>query len=326
MRKNVKTCVTCTKDKVFSYFDTNHSIFEGLIISISQVIYEIDTQQGLAKLYHRTPDSTGFPVLFIHGFGSNSDIWFAFDDSLGNYFINNKMDCWALNLSNAISGNIQTLAHEDLLAAVDFIYKERNQRVLIVSHSMGGIITRVFTSSHLSHPYPLQQIERMVQGVALLTVPNHGVGSADISRIEETVKLLHSFIKSDQEPLAADFGLGFIQLTPKSHLITSLNEPLPLNSNIIWLNAVGSYDKVVPLNSALFKESEVDQIPHFFQQEFPCDHMVYPFSKTIKKIVRVIPQIIESSKLESRIRIYPAIHRYQPVGDWILKHLVKPLG
>jgi len=234
------------------------------------------------------------------------------------------MDCWALNLSNAISGNIQILAHEDLLTAVDFIYKERNQRVLIVSHSMGGIISRVFTSSHFNHPYPLQKIERMIQGIVLLTVPNHGVGSTDISRIEETVKLLHSFIKSDQEPVAADFGLGFIQLTPKSHLITSLNASLPLNPNISWLNVVGSFDKVVPLQSALFTESEITQIPHFSQQEFPCDHMVYPFSKTIKKIVKVIPQIIESSKLESRMKIYPAIHRYQPVGDWILEKLVNP--
>ncbi|UCE14443.1 MAG: alpha/beta hydrolase, partial [Candidatus Heimdallarchaeota archaeon] len=107
---------------------------EGFIISITQAIYEIDTQQGLAKLHHRTLDSSGSPVLFIHGFGSNAGVWFAYKNSLGNYFKEQQLDCWALNLSNAISGNIKGLAHEDLLAAVNFIYNERNQQpVLIVS-------------------------------------------------------------------------------------------------------------------------------------------------------------------------------------------------
>lgn len=257
----------------------------------------------------------------IHGFGSNSDIWFAHNDSLGNYFIQKKMDCWALSLSNSTSGNIHTLAHEDLLTAIDFIYKQRKKQVIIVSHSMGGIISRVFTSPHFKHPYPLHKIEKMVRGIVLLSVPNHGVGTGDISRIEETVKILRSFIKYDQEPVAADFGLGFIQLTPKSKLIKALNRSLPLNPNISWLNAIGSFDKVVPVKSALFKESEISAIPHFSQKEFPCDHMTFPFTTTIQKIVKAIPQFIEATKLESRIKIYPTIHRYQAVGEWILEQL-----
>ena len=231
-----------------------------------------------------------------------------------------NLDCWALNLSNAVSGNIQTLAHEDLLTAIDFINNEQKQRVLIVSHSMGGIISRVFTSPNFNHPYPLPKIEDMIRGIALLTVPNHGVGTGDISRIEETVTKLRRFLKDDQEPIAADLGLGFIQLTPKSQLIRVLNKYIPLNPNITWLNAVGTFDKVVPLNSALFEDEETTDIPHFSQKEFPCDHMVFPFSSTIKKIVKAIPQFIDSTKLESRIKIYPAIHRYQAVGDWILEY------
>ena len=231
------------------------------------------------------------------------------------------MDCWALNLSNSISGNIHTLAHEDLLTAIDFIYKERKKQVIIVSHSMGGIISRVFTSPHFNHPYPLDKIESMVRGIVLLSVPNHGVGTGDISRIEETVKILRSFIKNGHEPVAADFGLGFIQLTPKSKLIKALNRSLPLNPHISWLNAVGSFDKVVPLKSALFEESETENIPYFNQREFPCDHMVYPFSSTIKKIIKAIPPLFENKNKKSRIKIYPAIHRYQAVGEWILEQL-----
>lgn len=257
--------------------------------------------------------------MFIHGFGSNAEIWFAYDDSLGNYFKVNHMDCWALNLSNAVTGNIKTLAHEDVLTAVDFIYKECNQAVLIVCHSMGGIISRYFTSPYVDHPYPLKTIVQMIRAIVLLTVPNHGVDAGDISRIEETVNVLRNFLTDDQEPLAADLGLGFFQLTRNSKLLQSLNTLPPLNPNLKWLNAVGTYDKVVPRNSALFEEFEFSNLPKFSQQEFPCDHMVYPFTSTISKVIKAIPQFIESAK--HVIKIYPAIHRYEPVGNWILNQI-----
>ena len=47
--------------------------------------------------------------------------------------------------------------------------------------------------------------------------------------------------------------------------------------------------------------------------------MVYPFTSTIKKVIKAIPQFIESAK--HVIKIHPAIHRYQPVGDWILEQV-----
>lgn len=229
------------------------------------------------------------------------------------------MDCWALNLSNAVTGNIKTLAHEDVLTAVDFIYKERKQAILIISHSMGGIISRFFTSPHVDHPYPLQLIEPMIKAIVLLTVPNHGVEAGDISRIEETVNVLRNFLKEDHKPLATDLGLGFFQLAQKSHLLQSLNALPPLNPKITWFNGVGTYDKVVPRKSALFVEQEFRNQPKFFQKEFPCDHMVYPFTSTLNKVIKAIPQFIESAK--HVIKIYPAIHRHQPVADWILDHL-----
>ena len=273
----------------------------------------------MAKLFHRTPDSAGPPVLFIHGFGSNAQIWFSYDDSLGNYFKSKQLDCWALNLSNAITGNIKKLAHEDVLTAIDFIYKQRKKSVLIVCHSMGGIISRYFTSQYVDHPYPLKVIESMIKAIVLLTVPNHGVDTGDISRIEETVSFLRDFLKDDHEPIAPDLGLGFFQLTRNSHLLQSLNTLPPLNPNLTWLNAVGTYDKVVPRNSAFFEEFEYINLTKFSQKEFPCDHMVYPFTSTISKVIKAIPQFIESAK--HVLKIYPAIHRYQPVGDWIMDQL-----
>ncbi|MHA2225227.1 MAG: alpha/beta hydrolase [Candidatus Hodarchaeales archaeon] len=283
------------------------------------MIYEIDTQQGIARLFHRTPDSKDSPpVLMVHGFGSNSEVWFAHKKSLGNYFVNQNMDCWALDLSNDIYGNIYTLAHEELLAATNYIFKKRNQPIILVTHSMGGIISRFFTSPHFKHPYPLQKIEKFFRGIALLTVPNHGVGSGDISRLEETVVYLRKILKTEK-PILPDFGLGFIQLTPKSHLISSLNLDPPLNPTISWLNAAGSFDRVVPPKSALFEDNEINKIPHFDQQEFPCDHMTLPFTETIQKVMNAVPDFIEKQTLEERLKIRPAIHRFPAIGKWILE-------
>jgi hypothetical protein len=264
----------------------------------------------------------------LHGFGSSADVWFRYEDSLGNYFSNLDCDCWALNLSNAVSGNIITLAHEELLTSLDFIYRKKQQSVVLVAHSMGGIISRVLTSPHFSHPYKLDRTNEILKGIALLTVPNHGVGSTDLSKIEETVNFFRRMFKSDNQdfkPTAPDFGLGFAQLSLKSQLLSKLNQPLPLNPNIKWLNAVGIYDRVVPLTSACFEAEEIQNIPYFNQQEFPCDHMVFPFSGILKKLTNAIPEGTSAtlSSLETKIKIYPAIHRYDKVGHWINEKLIK---
>ncbi len=299
--------------------------FEGTIISIKRAIYEIETDQGLAKLFHLTPHYSGSnnPILFLHGFGSNASVWYNFKDSLGHFFQSNKLDCWSLGLSNAVSGDIQLLAHQDLLTAVHFIYQRRNRPLVIIAHSMGGIIVRVFSSPHLNHPYPLQKIEKMIKGIVLLTVPNHGVALTDIKQIEETVRLIQNFIAS-KETLAPDLGLGFIQLVSKSQLLEKINSKPPLNPHIhTWINAVGSFDRIVPLKSALFTKKEIDQIPagNLIQKEFPCDHMTFPLANKIQKMTQSIP-LLENALKDTVFHIYPAIHRFPEVGELILKELI----
>ena len=263
----------------------------------------------------------------IHGFGSSANVWFSDKNSLGFFFQDQGYDCWALHLSNDVSGEILTLAHEELLTAVHHIFTTKNQQVIIVAHSMGGIITRVFTSPHFEHPYPLNKIEKMIEGVALLAVPNHGVEAGDISQIESTVKTIRDMLapeKKDEElSLPADLGLGFVQLTHKSQLIQRLNQPLVLNPNIRWINAVATYDKIVPRESALFKPEEIKKLNDFKQREFPCDHMAYPGASTLKKVAKVIDIVTTSSKLDEKIPIYPAIHRSTEVGQWIESELIK---
>ncbi len=282
-------------------------------MSIIRVIYEIETSHGTAELYHVTRKSKGSPVLFVHGFGSNADIWFAYNDSLGNYFQKRGMDCWSLHLSNATTGNILSLANEDLYAAIDFIHDEKKQKILVIAHSMGGIIARVLTSPQFEHQFPLATLESKIKGIALLTVPNHGAEIGDIQKLEESADQLRNYLKWEKS-ITPDFDLGFIQLTSKSKLIRTLNTNPYLNPNITWLNAVGKYDHIVPVKSASFSPKEVD-IPSFEQRGFKSDHMVYPFAHTLQKIADKIGEL--ATIFGSSFKLYPAIHRTTEVGDWI---------
>ena len=274
---------------------------------ISQIIYEIETNHGFANLHHRTLDCDGPPILMLHGFGSSEAIWFNSPASLGNYFAERGVDCWTLNLSNAISGDIISLAHEDLFTALNFIYNRKRNPIVIVAHSMGGIITRVLTSPNFSHSYSLKDIEEQISGIALLTVPNHGVDAGNVSQIEDLANRILKILKPESTPFQSDFGLGFVQLVKTSLLIKTLNETPQLNQNIKWINAIGKYDEVVPRTSALFDISTL-QNTSVVQEEFPCDHMVYPLSQTLEKVMK----------------IYPAIHRSKEVGQLIYETFISP--
>jgi len=281
--------------------------------NISRVIFEIETSQGLADLIHVTRLSRYPPVLFLHGFGSNADVWFAHQNSLGNFFKNRHFDCWSLHLSNATVGNIQSLADEDLYSAISFIFDKTQQPVLLVTHSMGGIIARVLTSPHFEHSFSLAKLEAMVKGIVLLTVPHHGVDAGDIKKLEETAHQIRDYFKINKR-ISADFGLGFIQLLSESRLLAELNSPPALNPNIKWLNAIGKHDHVVPISSATFSPSEISA-SFFEQKSFDCDHMVYPFNSILQKITGRLSDI--ATIFSSSIRIYPAIHRAPEVGEWI---------
>jgi pimeloyl-ACP methyl ester carboxylesterase len=277
-------------------------------------MYEIETSQGVAGLYHVTRKSSGLSVLFVHGFGSNADIWFAYNDSLGNFFKKRGFDCWSLRLSNATTGNILSLANEDLSTAISFIHEKKKQEVLIIAHSMGGIIARVLTSPQFEHPFPLATLESKIRGIALLTVPNHGAEIGDIKKLEESTQQLRNYLKWERS-VSPDFDLGFIQLTSKSTLIQNLNTSPTLNPNITWLNAVGKHDHIVPVKSASFSPSEVT-IPSFEQRGFNSDHMVYPFASTLQKIADKIGEL--ATIFGSSFKLYPAIHRTPEVGEWIV--------
>ncbi|MFX1507558.1 MAG: esterase/lipase family protein [Promethearchaeota archaeon] len=260
-------------------------------MSFERAIYEIKTKHGTARLINKTVDREGIPVLFVHGFGSSPENWFKYPDSLGQFFLEKaEIDVWSLGLSNAISGDIEVLAQEDLYSSLAFIYKRSETRVHIIAHSVGGIIVRFLLSPHFNHSY--LKAEELVRGVSLLSVPNHGTNKFKSDRIWNTMSLITNYIS---------FNRLFVQVLRSSNLISSLNHHKPcLNPKVKWQNAISIFDNLIEPESMRFTEEELFDID-MVQREFPCDHIVYPLKWLFNDN-------------------YPPIHRYSPVAEWIYEN------
>ncbi|MFW9855961.1 MAG: esterase/lipase family protein [Candidatus Thorarchaeota archaeon] len=260
-------------------------------MSIERAIYEIKTKHGTARLINETVDRRGSPVLFVHGFGSSPRIWFKYPDSLGKFFLKKEeLDVWSLGLSNAISGDIEILAQEDLYASLVFIYKRDKKRIHIIAHSIGGIIVRYLLCPHFDH-FSFNA-EDLVSGVSLLSVPNHGTNKFKSDRIWNMMSLITNYIS---------FNRLFVQVLRSSKLIGSLNRHKPcLNPKIKWQNAISTFDNLIEPESMRFAEEDMTDI-EIEQREFPCDHIVYPLKWLFADN-------------------YPPIHRYSPVAEWIYEN------
>ncbi|MFX0184901.1 MAG: esterase/lipase family protein [Candidatus Hodarchaeota archaeon] len=261
-------------------------------MSVERAIYEIKTKHGTARLINKTVDRTGFPILFIHGFGSTPEVWFKYSDSLGEFFLQKEeIDVWSLGLSNAIFGDIELLAQEDLYASLNFIYQRSETRVHIIAHSVGGIIVRFLLCPHINHSF--LHVEEFVRGVSLLSVPNHGTNKFKSDRIWNMMSLVTNYIS---------FNQLFVQVLRSSKLINSLNRNQPcLNPKIKWQNAISTFDNLIEPESMRFAKENLLGVD-IEQREFPCDHTVYPLKWLFNDN-------------------YPPIHRYSPVAEWIYENL-----
>ncbi|MFX0087190.1 MAG: esterase/lipase family protein [Candidatus Hodarchaeota archaeon] len=260
-------------------------------MSIEQAIYEIKTSHGKARLINKTIDRTGFPILFVHGFGSSPSIWFKYHDSLGKFFLEKEeIDVWSLGISNAIRGDIELLAKEDLYASLNFIYKRSETQIHIIAHSVGGIMVRFLLCPHFNHSH--LKAEEFVRGVTLLSVPNHGTNKFKSDKIWNMMSLITNYIS---------FNQLFVQVLKSSSLISSLNHHRPcLNPKVKWQNAISTFDNLIEPESMRFTEEELSEID-IEQREFPCDHIVYPLKWFFNDN-------------------YPPIHRYSPVAEWIYEN------
>jgi pimeloyl-ACP methyl ester carboxylesterase len=107
----------------------------------------------------------GLPVLLIHGYGCNSGYWHAMSKALTQARITH----YAVDLEpmlNDIDGYVPTVHR-----AVEAICEETgHDKIIIVAHSMGGLVTRAYLRGHGS---------ARIAKVITLGTPHRGTGLAN---------------------------------------------------------------------------------------------------------------------------------------------------
>ncbi len=106
----------------------------------------------------------GLPVLLIHGYGCNSGYWWHFSRHLHRAGISHH----AVDLEPVL-GDIDDYVPQIATAIDALCSATRQSQVIIVAHSMGGLVARAWVREH-----GLQQVARLIT----LGTPHHGTGLA----------------------------------------------------------------------------------------------------------------------------------------------------
>ncbi len=132
------------------------------------------------------PDAHGLPVLLIHGYGCNSGYWHGLSQQLSKA----KISHHAVSLE-PVFGDIEAFVpavHE----AVEILCKDsRHHQIIIVAHSMGGLVARAYMCRHGQ--------ERIAKVITLGT-PHHGTGLAHFGVGDNTMQMRWLGTAQDGKP------------------------------------------------------------------------------------------------------------------------------
>ncbi|HZW12715.1 MAG TPA: alpha/beta fold hydrolase [Noviherbaspirillum sp.] len=134
-------------------------------------------------------DPEGLPVLLIHGYGCNSGYWHSMSKAL----VQAKIVHYAVDMEPVIGGidEYVPIIHE----AIERISNETgHDKVILVGHSMGGLVARAYLRVHGS--------ERIAKVITLGT-PHHGTGLAHFGVGLNTQQM--RWTATEQEGLASDW-------------------------------------------------------------------------------------------------------------------------
>jgi triacylglycerol lipase len=118
--------------------------------------------RSFRKWIAKNPSS--LPVLLIHGYGCNSGFWHKMSKTLAKHSITH----YAIDLEPILGGieDYVSAVHD----AIEKIHQETGSvKVIIVAHSMGGLVTRAYMREH--------GCSRVARAITLGT-PHHGTGVA----------------------------------------------------------------------------------------------------------------------------------------------------
>lgn len=288
---------------------------------------------GDLKLYESKNSKNKGIILFIHGFNSSYKIWGDIEqkDSFFMQLYKLGYTCYSIDFSNTLFTSIVDLADEELEQVINIIeHKNKNRKLVLIAHSLGGVILRYFLDSEVKHRFHnVQRLkeELKISLIALLASPNHGIAlsSSAFKNIPEEnynnspkeffqgLTSFSSYRKKINEKIPNNV---LSELYYKSKLIQTINNNIATN---LWpevpiYNLIASDDIVVNPESAKIHHEEIDYHGQFYQYEFESVHMKNPLEwrelieflnlKEIKKIKKDLEDRIPGLKYFTLKPIY----------------------
>jgi len=96
-------------------------------------------------------------IVFVHGIGASAKVWEKTEKVIGK-----KFNCSAINFSDRFGH-----PEQQVFELSEFLRQFKNEKILLVCHSMGGLVARKYLAKHLTN----HNISKLI----LLGTPNMGI-------------------------------------------------------------------------------------------------------------------------------------------------------
>lgn len=218
------------------------------------------------KIFYRIAGK-GEPVLLLHGFAEDSNIWNKQVNTLKENFLLIVPDLPGSGQSEMLEGKCNMEDYADVIKAIsdEAIFKKNQNQFLLIGHSMGGYITLAFAEKYpkLLNSFGLfhssvfaddeQKIETRKKGIEFIkkngseafiktSIPNLFSEQTKKERPELITQLINMAKDISPEALIQYYEAMMIR-PDRTAVLKSFKKPI--------LFLIGKYDTTVPLNLSL---------------------------------------------------------------------------
>ena len=139
-------------------------------------------------------ENKGTPVILLHGFSANLHSWMDLAPDLYNA----GYDVWSFSWSVNDDRDIQNSGEKTVKEIVDYVVKKTNKRPILVGHSLGGVISKIYsygiqldpiTNTPVINPVRVAEAKAKIKGLVAVTSPN-GEGMEKLLIYQPMFKLI----------------------------------------------------------------------------------------------------------------------------------------